>query len=394
MNITVWSQRADRRKAHEAAPAGGACSGGGIPRLWGEYPTLSLLRRRLLTAVGVLSRSAVLSACAALMLVRQLETTVPEPQGEPTMSTRTIARLGVSTLAALAVLLAAVASGYTQANDPVFVPLIQQDDQAVVASGQRDDKDDDTPAKTRPTIVLVHGAWADGSSWNGVTPRLQAEGYNVWVVPNPLRGLSADAAYVASILKTIPGPIILVAHSYGGAVITNAATGNPNVKALVYIDGFALDEGESVLQLAGMPPPPGQSQSCVSGDPATLFNAVPYPGAQNGDVDLYIKPEVFPSCFANTIAAKQAEVLAASQRPVALSALAEPSGPPAWKAIPAWYLVGTLDNVIPPYAQLFMAQRAHAQIVQVKAPHPAMLSVPNAVADLIETAAQAVVATP
>ena len=126
--------------------------------------------------------------------------------------------------------------------------MIQQDDQAVVASGHRDA---DTPAKTRPTIVLVHGAWADSTGWNGVMSRLQADGYQVWGVPNPLRGLSADAAYVASILKTIPGPIILVAHSYGGAVITNAATGNPNVKALVYIDGLALDEGESGFQLAG-----------------------------------------------------------------------------------------------------------------------------------------------
>jgi pimeloyl-ACP methyl ester carboxylesterase len=121
---------------------------------------------------------------------------------------------------------------------------------------------------------------------------------------------------------------------------------------------------------------------------------VSYPGAQNGDVDLYIKPEVFPSCFANTIAAKQAAVLAASQRPITFSAGAEPSGPPAWKTIPSWYLVGTLDKVIPPYLQLFMAERANAQIVQVKAPHPSMISDPNAVANLIETAAQAVLATP
>jgi pimeloyl-ACP methyl ester carboxylesterase len=191
-------------------------------------------------------------------------------------------------------------------------------------------------------------------------------------------------------LNTIPGPIVLVAHSYGGAVITNAATGNPNVKALVYIDGLALDEGESAFDVAAIPPPPGASFSCVVGD---VFNAVPYPGAPDGDVDLYIKQEAYPSCFANTIAAKQAAVLAASQRPITLSALNEQSGPPAWKTIPSWYLVGTLDKVIPPYAQIFMAERANAQIVQVKAPHPAMISNPQAVADLIETAAQAV-ATP
>src|SRR5512133_1286341 len=142
------------------------------------------------------------------------------------------------------------------------------------------------------TIVLVHGAWADSSGWNRVISHLQADGYTVWAVANPLRGLSPDAAYVASILNTIPGPIILVAHSYGGAVITNAATGNPNVKALVYIDGFAPDQGETGYQLLGMPPPPGQSASCLLGDPSTIFNTVPYPGAQNGDVDLFIKPEV------------------------------------------------------------------------------------------------------
>jgi pimeloyl-ACP methyl ester carboxylesterase len=143
-----------------------------------------------------------------------------------------------------------------------------------------------------------------------------------------------------------------------------------------------------------MRPPPGVSPSCVVGDPATTFNAVPYPGAQNGDVDLYIKPDVYPSCFANTLATKQAAVLAAAQRPITFSAGAEPSGPPAWKTIPSWYLVGTLDKVIPPYVQLFMAERAHAHIVQVKAPHPSMIADPNAAADLIETAAHAVGATP
>ena len=241
------------------------------------------------------------------------------------------------------------------------------------------------------TIVLVHGAWADSSGWNGVTSRLQDDGYTVWAVPNPLRGLSSDAAYVASILNTIPGPIVLVAHSYGGAVITNAATGNPNVKALVYIDGFAPDEGETGFDLLGMEPPPGASPSCVLvADPLTIFNPVPYPGAPPGDFDLYLKPEVYPSCFANTIAAKQAAVLAASQRPITLSASAEPSGPPAWKTIPSWYLVGTLDKVIPPYLQIFMAERAHAHIVKVKAPHPSMISNPDAVAKLIERAAQAV----
>ncbi len=244
--------------------------------------------------------------------------------------------------------------------------------------------------KSRPTIVLVHGAWADGSSWNGVTARLQADGYTVYAVPNTLRGLSADSAYVASFLNTITGPIILVGHSYGGAVITNAATGNPNVKGLVYIDAFVPDQGETLLGLASTPPPPGQAGSCLGGDPTTVFNFVPYPGAQNGDVDLYIKPELFPSCFANDLPVRQARVLAASQRPITFSALLEPSGTPAWKTIRSWYLVGTLDKVIPPYAQLFMAQRANATIVQVAASHPSMISHPDAATDLIEKAARTV----
>jgi len=247
---------------------------------------------------------------------------------------------------------------------------------------------------SHPTIVFVHGAWADSSCWNGVAARLQADGYPVWAAPNTLRGISSDAAYVASVLNAITGPIILVGHSYGGAVISNAATGNPNIRALVYIDALVPDQGESAFDIAGMPPPPGQSTSCVAGDPSTLFNIVPYPGAQNGDVDLYIKPEVYPTCFANDLQAKEAAVLAASQRPITLSALNEASGPPAWKDIPSWYLVGTLDNVIPPYAQLFMAQRANAQIVQVQASHPSMISAPKDVAALVETAVQAVVATP
>jgi pimeloyl-ACP methyl ester carboxylesterase len=242
----------------------------------------------------------------------------------------------------------------------------------------------------KPSIVLVHGAWADGSSWNGVTARLQEEGFTVYVPPNPLRGLSSDSAYIASVLTTISGPIILVGHSYGGAVITNAAYGNANVKALVFVDAFVPDQGESLLQLSSTPPPPGQAGSCLGGDPTQIFTFVPYPGAPQGDVDLYIKPSLFPACFVNDLPARQAAVLAAAQRPIAFSALAEPSGPPAWRTIPSWYLVGTLDKVLPPYAQIFMAQRANAQIVQVKAAHPSMISHPNAAADLIEKAARTV----
>ena len=228
-------------------------------------------------------------------------------------------------------------------------------------------------------MVLVHGAWADASSWNGVIERLQGEGTTVYAVPNPLRGPSSDAAYVARILKTISGPIILVGHSYGGAVITNAGTGNPNVKALVYMNAFVPDQGESLLHLATTSPPSGQDGSCLAGDLATLFNTVPL----SGDLDLYIKPDLFPSCFANDLPEKQAAVLAVSQRPVTQNIIEEPSGAPAWKTIPSFYLVGTLDKVIPPYAQVFMAQRANAQISYVKASHLSMISNPDAAADLI-----------
>jgi pimeloyl-ACP methyl ester carboxylesterase len=244
----------------------------------------------------------------------------------------------------------------------------------------------DTGATPKPSIVLVHGAWADGSSWSGVVERLQDDGYTVYAPPNPLRGLASDTAYLKSFLATITGPIILVGHSYGGAVITNAATGNTNVKALVYVDAFVPNQGESLGDLASVPPPPGQNGSCVGGDPTKVFNFVPI----TGDVDLYLKPSLFPTCFANDLPAEKAAVLASEQRPLVLSVLGEKTGVPAWKTIRSWYLIGKLDLVIPPFAQLFMAQRAQATIAYVNAAHPAMISHPNAATELIEQAAGAV----
>src|SRR5881398_1904877 len=235
----------------------------------------------------------------------------------------------------------------------------------------------------KPSIVLVHGAWADGSSWNRVVGLLQVQGYTVYVPPNPLRGLTSDSAYIASFLQTITGPIILVGHSYGGAVITNAATGNANVKALVFIDAFAPDEGESLASLSSVPPPPGQPASCLSGDPTQVFNFVPLP---NQDLDLYVKPSLFPSCFANDLPEQKGAILASTARPLAFSTFADKSGAPAWKTIPSWYLVGTVDKVIPPFAQLFMAQRSNAHIEQVRGSHLVMISHPDAVVDLIDQA--------
>ena len=245
--------------------------------------------------------------------------------------------------------------------------------------------------KVKPSVVLVHGAWADGSSWDGVIAMLQEQGFTVFAVANPLRGLASDSAYLASFLATITGPIILVGHSYGGAVITNAATGNPNVKALVFIDAFAPDEGESLASLSSVPPPPGQPASCLSGNPTQVFNFVVLP---NQDVDLYVKPSLFPSCFANDLANSKGAVLASTERPLTLSTFTEKSGVPAWKTIPSWYLVGTIDNVIPPFAQLFMAQRINAHIVQVRGSHLVMISHAEAVVDLIGQAAQSIQGSP
>ncbi len=243
-------------------------------------------------------------------------------------------------------------------------------------------------ATVKPTIVLEHGAWADGSSWAGVIRRLQSAGYTVVAPPNPLRGLASDAATLADFLATLHGPIVLAGHSYGGAVITNAATGNPNVKALVYVDGFIPEKGESVFALTAARP-----GSCLGGDPTKVFNFVPYPGAPPGDVDAYLKaaPDLpypgFHECFANDLPASQAAVLAATQRPITLSAGSAPSGVPAWKTIPSWALIGTIDRAIPPAELLFMAERANAHITQIRASHLSLISHPAAVADVIIDAA-------
>ena len=153
----------------------------------------------------------------------------------------------------------------------------------------------------KPTIVLEHGAWADTSSWNGVIKRLQADGYTVYAPPNPLQGLTYDSAFLADFLHSISGPIVLVGHSYGGMVITNAATGNKNVKALVYDDAFIPAQGDTAGSLSSARP-----GSCLAvANPATVFNFVPFPGAPNGVVDAYVKPSVFLSCFANGLPASE-----------------------------------------------------------------------------------------
>jgi len=241
------------------------------------------------------------------------------------------------------------------------------------------------PSGPRPTIVLEHGAWANGASWNGVVRRLQADGYTVDVPPNPLMGLAFDPEYLADFLHTISGPIILVGHSYGGAVITNAATGDKQVKALVYVDAFAPDQGQTVGQLASSVP-----GSCVlAADPTTIFNLATFPGAPAGVFDAYYKQNLFPACFANGLPLREARVLAATQEPLSTIALSQPSGVPAWKTIPSWAVVGTADRVILPAIQLAMARHAHAHITKVHAPHLSMVSNPGVVTRVILKAVHA-----
>ncbi|MDM4762601.1 alpha/beta hydrolase [Galbitalea sp. SE-J8] len=238
---------------------------------------------------------------------------------------------------------------------------------------------------SKPTVVLVHGAWADGSSWSGVVGRLQSRGYTVNVAPNPLRGLSEDSAYLKAYLATIPGSIVLVGHSYGGAVITNAATGNRNVKALVYDDAFIPAAGETVAELAG----PASALAPASTDPTSVFSLVPYPGAPDGIYDTYLLPSVFVKAMAGDLPRSRARVLAASQSPASLLTVGEPSGTPAWKTIPSWDLVGLQDKVIPPAQQLTMAARAHSHVTKIASSHLSLVSHPAKVVDVIVKAAVA-----
>ncbi|HEV2258017.1 MAG TPA: alpha/beta hydrolase [Streptosporangiaceae bacterium] len=238
----------------------------------------------------------------------------------------------------------------------------------------------------KPVIVLEHGAWADGSSWDQVVRILQGDGYIVYVPPNPLRGVAADSAYLNDFLTrnaNLAGkPVVLVGHSYGGFVITNAAVGDSEVKALVYVDAFLPKQGDTLKSLT-------TSGSCLAADPTKVFDFVPYPGGPAGDVDLYVKQSLFPGCFANGLPASEASALAATQRPLAASALDEQSGAPAWATLPSWDVIGTNDHIIPEAAQLAMAQRAHAHITEVDAPHLSMISSPEAVTRVIEQAARA-----
>jgi len=232
----------------------------------------------------------------------------------------------------------------------------------------------------RPTIVLVHGAFADSSSWNGVIAKLLHDGYRVTAADNQLRSVHGDAAEVSAILNSINGPVVLVGHSYGGTVISEAAAGHANVKALVYVAAFMPAAGETSLGLSGKFP-----GSTLGG---TLAPPVPI---ADGNQDLYISQDKFPAQFAADVPHDQAILMGATQRPVTLAALSEPSKAAAWQTIPAWSIYGAADLNIPAAAHAFMADRAHARRVVVvpKASHVVMVSHPTEVASLIEEAARA-----
>lgn len=233
-------------------------------------------------------------------------------------------------------------------------------------------------AAAKPTIVLVHGAFADASGWNGVTERLQDRGYTVLAPANPLRGVSADAAYLKNVLSHVPGPIVLVGHSYGGVAITNAATGNANVKALVYVAGFAPAQGDTVQALSN---PAGGAKL----GEATLDIAPDGAGGLEGT----IKVDAFRSVFAADLPKKLAAVMAVSQRPASLVTLGEPSGAPAWATIPSYALIPTKDNTIGTGNLRTMAKRAKAKIQEVRgASHVVMTSQPQTTADFILRAAK------
>ncbi|HTQ89588.1 MAG TPA: alpha/beta hydrolase [Streptosporangiaceae bacterium] len=239
-------------------------------------------------------------------------------------------------------------------------------------------------AGAKPTVVLVHGAFADGSSWNGVIERLQKQGYTVIAPANPLRGVAADAAYTASLVGQIDGPVLLAGHSYGGAVISNAATSAPNVVGLVFVAAFAPDEGERLGDVAS------KSTDSILGTAQVQYR---YPAGPDGEsaVEFGVDPALLREVFAADLPAEQAALLAATQRPVAAAAFSDVCGPPAWRKLPCWAVIATGDKAAGTDITRAMAQRAGAEVTEVDGSHVIMISQPEAVAEVIVKAAEAAV---
>ncbi|WP_433556228.1 alpha/beta fold hydrolase [Pseudonocardia xinjiangensis] len=237
----------------------------------------------------------------------------------------------------------------------------------------------------KPTVVLVHGAWADASSWDGEVSALRKQGYDARAIANPLENLTTDAESVKSFLSTLSGPIVLVGHSYGGAVITNAAVDNPNIKALVYVDAAAPDVGETNGSLSG-------ADSVLKTNPdGKLFDKVPYPGAPAGAVDLYLKQDIFVHNFGSDLPPDVATQLWATQRAASTSAFDTPSKYAAWKTIPSWYFISSGDQIITPTSEKAMAQRAHSRVTLFDGgSHLTLISHPDAVTAVIQQAIDSV----
>lgn len=253
---------------------------------------------------------------------------------------------------------------------------------ATACSANADDKAPVAAPAVKPAVLLVHGAFADASSWSKVAERLQRDGYLVRSAAVPLRGLTYDAAYVRGILDGMPDKTLVVGHSYGGAVITNAATGSPKAAGLVYIAAFAPDQGESLGELDGR-----------FGGPATKITVpheYPLTDGQGSAPELSIAADKFGEFFAQDLPAGESAVLAAGQRPIAVASFTDKTAEPAWKSLPSWTLVAADDRMIPPAGQREMAARIKATVVESPGSHAIALSQPQAVVDLIETAAAAV----
>jgi pimeloyl-ACP methyl ester carboxylesterase len=235
------------------------------------------------------------------------------------------------------------------------------------------------PKATDPTIVLIHGALTDASVWNGVSGKLQSDGFSTTAPAMPLRGLHTDAEYLASFLDTIGGPVVIAGHSYGGSVISHPVIAKGSVKALIFVAAFAPDTGESVGELNGRWP------GSKLGDGTAMIR--PYRGGQ----DLYLRPECFRDVYAGDLSPTTIALMAAAQRPIDTAALSESFRErPTWSNLPSWAVISTRDNSLPVEAQRFMAHRAKSKVTEVDASHASPLSQPEIIAEVIAAAARCV----